>query len=99
MSQVEADFDRIALLPHDGWNHNRDYDAFLLKQMPESFGAALDVGCGTGAFSRLLAQRCDHVLAAPAPPLRQPNTISARPQTLCTAVFPLCLSVPGLSSP
>ena len=63
MSAVQADFDRIALLPHEGWNHNRDYHAFLLKRMPASCGAALDVGCGTGAFSRLLAERFSHVLA------------------------------------
>lgn len=63
MSQIQADFDRIALLPRVGWNHNRDHHAFLLRQMPASRNAALDVGCGTGTFSRLLAERYDHVLA------------------------------------
>jgi SAM-dependent methyltransferase len=63
MSIVQADFDRIALLSQDGWDHNGHYHSFLLKHIPASCGAALDVGCGTGAFSRLLAERSDQVVA------------------------------------
>jgi SAM-dependent methyltransferase len=63
MSVVQADFDRIALLSQDGWGHNEHYHSFLLKHIPASCKAALDVGCGTGAFSRLLAQRSDQVVA------------------------------------
>src|SRR5262245_51175001 len=60
---IRADFDRIALLSDDNWNHNRHYHKFLLKQIPERCKQALEIGCGTGEFSRLLAQRSEKVLA------------------------------------
>jgi ubiquinone/menaquinone biosynthesis C-methylase UbiE len=63
MSIVQADFDRIALLSQDGWDHNEHYHRFLLKHIPVSCKAAMDVGCGTGVFSRLLAGRSDRVVA------------------------------------
>jgi ubiquinone/menaquinone biosynthesis C-methylase UbiE len=63
MSRVQADFDRIALLSQDGWDHNEHYHSFLLKHIPPSCEAALDVGCGTGTFSRQLAERSNRVVA------------------------------------
>jgi ubiquinone/menaquinone biosynthesis C-methylase UbiE len=61
---IQADFDRIALLPSSGgWDHNNHYHPFLLKHLPAHIGAALDIGCGTGDFARLLAARADRVLA------------------------------------
>ncbi|MFD1535978.1 class I SAM-dependent methyltransferase [Nonomuraea guangzhouensis] len=39
------------------FNHNDHYHPLLLKQIPEGAGTALDVGCGTGRFARLLAGR------------------------------------------
>lgn len=62
-ASIQADFDRIALVSHKDWNHNDHYHSFLLRQLPLRFNSALDVGCGTGAFSRLLAARSDQVLA------------------------------------
>ena len=62
MSTVRADFDRIAQLSPDGWDHNSHYHHFLLSQLPSRCANALDIGCGTGAFSRLLADRSDRVL-------------------------------------
>jgi ubiquinone/menaquinone biosynthesis C-methylase UbiE len=59
---VRADFDRIALLPED-WDGNARYHRYLLNQIPARCGRALEVGCGTGAFTRLLAARCESVLA------------------------------------
>jgi len=55
-SSVRADFDRIALLP-ESWDHNSELHEFLLAQLPARCEAALEVGCGTGAFSRRLAAR------------------------------------------
>lgn len=60
---VQADFDRIALLSTDEWNHNSHYHGFLLEHIPPRCTEALDIGCGTGAFSRLLAQRSNRVMA------------------------------------
>jgi len=62
-SQIQTDFDRIALVSRDGWDHNSHYHDFLLRQLPPHLSSALDIGCGTGAFSRRLAKQCDQVLA------------------------------------
>jgi ubiquinone/menaquinone biosynthesis C-methylase UbiE len=62
-SKIQLDFDRIAVLSNEGWNHNSHYHSYLLKHIA-SFGSdALEIGCGTGTFSRLLAQRFRRVLA------------------------------------
>jgi ubiquinone/menaquinone biosynthesis C-methylase UbiE len=63
MSSVEADFDRLALLDEEGWTANNHYHAFLLKQVPQNCANALEIGCGTGAFARLLAKRSKRVTA------------------------------------
>jgi SAM-dependent methyltransferase len=64
MQQVREDFDRLALLSEEeGWDHNVHYHAFLLGQLPRRLDEAIDIGCGTGAFARSLADRCRRVLA------------------------------------
>jgi SAM-dependent methyltransferase len=68
---VQTDFDRIALLSDNCWNHNSYYHSFLLQHVPAHCAEALDIGCGTGAFARLLADHADHVLALDL----SPNTI------------------------
>ena len=62
-SIIQADFDRLALLSREGWNHNSHYHSFLLNHVPSPCENALEIGCGTGAFARLLAKRAGHVLA------------------------------------
>src|SRR5258706_5902899 len=64
MSQeiVRADFDRIASLSDCRSDHN-PYEGFLFAQIPLLCDNALEVGCGTVAFSRLLAERAQNVLA------------------------------------
>jgi 2-polyprenyl-3-methyl-5-hydroxy-6-metoxy-1,4-benzoquinol methylase len=62
-TRIQADFDRIALLSGDAWDHNTQYNSYLLGHTPSHLARALDIGCGTGEFSRLLAQRSDYVLA------------------------------------
>jgi ubiquinone/menaquinone biosynthesis C-methylase UbiE len=63
-SRIEAEFDRIAQFDreHDHWNHNNHYHAYLLRHAPAACADALEIGCGTGTFARLLAQRSQRVL-------------------------------------
>ena len=61
--KIRSDFDRIALYEQEGWDHNNHYHRFLLKQLPTQYKTALDIGCGTGEFSRLLAKRVEKVVA------------------------------------
>ena len=63
MEKIQADFDRLAVLATQEWNHNDYYHPFLLKHVPAQCDLALDIGCGTGEFSRLLASRAQRVLA------------------------------------
>ena len=63
MSTIQADFDELALLPAEQWDHNSHYHDFLLRHVPSPCSDSLEIGCGTGAFSRLLAARSDRVLA------------------------------------
>lgn len=60
---IRRDFDRVALASDERWNHNAHYHEFLLSNLPERFGRALEIGCGTGSFARLLAARAESVLA------------------------------------
>ena len=63
MSTIQADFDDLALLPAEQWDHNSHYHDFLLRHVPSPCRESLEIGCGTGAFSRLLATRSNRVLA------------------------------------
>jgi SAM-dependent methyltransferase len=63
MSTIEKDFDRLARLDSQGWSANNHYHNFLLRYVPKKCDRALEVGCGTGAFSRRLAARANHVTA------------------------------------
>ena len=59
---VRMDFDHLALVPDEGWDVNSHYHGFVLRSLPPHCSYALDIGCGTGAFSRLLAGRAERVL-------------------------------------
>src|SRR5262249_42151401 len=61
--KVREDFDRIARLTADEEPCLAPYDAFLLGRIPCSSREVLEVGCGTGAFSRALADRGHRVTA------------------------------------
>jgi ubiquinone/menaquinone biosynthesis C-methylase UbiE len=62
MSNVREDFDRIALLSGEQWGDNGLYHDYLARHVPAPCREALDIGCGTGEFSRLLASRSGRVL-------------------------------------
>jgi len=62
-SLIQPDFDRLATFSTDGWDHNSHYHRFLLKHMPQRCQKALEIGCGSGAFARLLATKSDQVFA------------------------------------
>ena len=56
--EVREDFDRLAVLCEDGgWDHTSYYHDLLLGRLPTHLAQALEVGCGTGAFARRLADR------------------------------------------
>src|SRR6185295_10544004 len=63
MSTIQEDFDRIALVSDDGATHNDHYHNFLLRQLPANCQRVLEIGCGTGTFSRRLAARSEAVSA------------------------------------
>jgi ubiquinone/menaquinone biosynthesis C-methylase UbiE len=63
---IQEDFDRIALVSTsstDGATHNNHYHNFLLRHLPSNCHNVLEIGCGTGAFARRLAERPQSVLA------------------------------------
>ncbi|HKP36979.1 MAG TPA: methyltransferase domain-containing protein [Pyrinomonadaceae bacterium] len=63
MSVVAKDFDRLATLDREGWTANNHYHKFLLQHVPKNCRRVLEVGCGTGAFARLLAACAEQVIA------------------------------------
>jgi ubiquinone/menaquinone biosynthesis C-methylase UbiE len=63
LDSIQSDFDRIALLSDEDWNHNAHYHGYLISRIPEQCRQILEIGCGTGEFSRLLAGRAEKVLA------------------------------------
>jgi ubiquinone/menaquinone biosynthesis C-methylase UbiE len=63
LESIRSDFDRIALLADEDWDHNARYHGYLLGHIPERCRHVLEIGCGTGKFSRLLAGRAERVLA------------------------------------
>ncbi|MGW0497627.1 class I SAM-dependent methyltransferase [Streptomyces sp. NPDC003007] len=64
------------------WDHNAHFHRWILRQLPGRVGSALDVGCGSGDLSRLLAVRAKRVHAIDADPQ---ITASARELTPATA--------------
>ncbi|MDX6693029.1 MAG: hypothetical protein QOF02_632 [Blastocatellia bacterium] len=59
--QVREDFDRIALLTEQHGGAGDAYHSYLISQLPPRFERALEIGCGAGAFTRLLAERAQSV--------------------------------------
>jgi ubiquinone/menaquinone biosynthesis C-methylase UbiE len=63
MERIRKDFDRIALLSEQQNDPGGIYDRFLLGFLPAPCSRALEIGCGTGSFTRLLATKANEVAA------------------------------------
>lgn len=63
--RIREDFDRIALLTeqHGSGRIGNSYYDYLAQHLPPSAENALEIGCGSGAFTRLLASRARSVVA------------------------------------
>ena len=61
MRKVCEDFNSIAPFETEKWNRNNHYHDFLLKNLPQNCQQTLEIGCGIGTFSRLLAERAKFV--------------------------------------
>jgi SAM-dependent methyltransferase len=60
---VRREFDAIARAGAERPDPAGLYDEFLLPLIPKACGRALEIGCGTGRFTRALAARVPHVTA------------------------------------
>jgi len=54
-------FNRIALL-EDKWDHNQRYSKLLLNEMSNGLEKVLDLGCGTGEFTKKVAAKAKDVI-------------------------------------
>lgn len=63
MRKIREDFDRIALLTESHGCAGDIYHHYLLNNLPSHYENALEIGCGTGEFTRLLAGRAQSVAA------------------------------------
>lgn len=63
MQQVLEDFNRIASLTAHDAESQVLYSNYLLRHIPDGCNRVLEVGCGFGAFTRLLANRVGHITA------------------------------------
>ena len=62
-TDVRRQFDTIARATAERPDPPGLYDRFLLSLVPEGCSRALEIGCGTGRFTRALAARVPHVTA------------------------------------
>lgn len=74
--RTRASFDLIAGLP-DKFDYNRLYHPSVMRVLPAAGRRALDVGCGTGEFTRMLADRFTEVVGVDMSP-RMIEEASAR---------------------
>jgi len=64
MHQIREEFDRIALLTERHRGGAGDvYHDYLMRHLPARPEKVLEIGCGSGAFTRLLASRAGSVTA------------------------------------
>lgn len=66
------------------WDHNAHYHRWILRQLPEHFDRALDIGSGSGDLARLLATRANEVQGIDSDPV-----IISRAQRLTSPATPV----------
>jgi len=62
-NEIREDFDRIALLTEHHGGAGDVYHNYVERHVPPHCEKALEIGCGTGEFTRRLATRAQNVLA------------------------------------
>ncbi|MFG2594872.1 class I SAM-dependent methyltransferase [Streptomyces sp. NPDC048462] len=70
------------------WDHNAHYHRWIMRQVPKRFGAALDIGSGSGDLARLLGTRAESVRG-----LDADATIVARARELTAPAAPVAFTV------
>ncbi|WP_030987624.1 class I SAM-dependent methyltransferase [Streptomyces sp. NRRL S-1813] len=70
------------------WDHNAHYHRWILRQLPQRFDSALDIGSGSGDLARLLTTRANEVRGIDSDP-----TIVSRAQRLTPAATPVTFTV------
>lgn len=60
---VKRDFNEISDIVEERWNHNNCYFKNLLKYLNDDNEVILEIGCGKGELSNLLAKKSEHVIA------------------------------------
>jgi len=70
---IQSDFDRLATLDADSWDHNRHYHGYLLRQIPQHCSNLLEIGCGTGSFSRQASPYAGSIVALDLSPVYDRN--------------------------
>jgi SAM-dependent methyltransferase len=63
MDEIREDFDRIALLSEHHGDAGGVHHNYIWRHLPSRCENALEIGCGTGEFTRFLAGRAQHVTA------------------------------------
>jgi ubiquinone/menaquinone biosynthesis C-methylase UbiE len=98
MHQIREEFDRIALLTERHGSASDIYHHYLVQQLPPQAENALEIGCGTGAFTRLLAERAHSVVALDlsSQMIRLANSLSANYRNIeYVSGDVMCLSLPA----
>jgi SAM-dependent methyltransferase len=62
-SHSKDEFDKIAVLSERDGEFGSVYDRFLSSCIPNDCARAVEVGCGNGSFTRILAKRASYVEA------------------------------------
>jgi SAM-dependent methyltransferase len=61
--EIREDFDRIALLSEHYGGSSGIHHKYVRPHLPSHCEKALEVGCGTGEFTRLLSKHARHIFA------------------------------------